>query len=67
MEFETRQRVTPNINLSALMDVAFILVIFIVLISEMSLFTNVYERSLYLSSRLPEFRYPVASRQRFLS
>jgi len=33
MEFETRQRVTPNINLSALIDVAFILVIFIVLIA----------------------------------
>tara|TARA_Y100001934_G_C12283917_1_gene741370 strand:+ start:879 stop:1286 length:408 start_codon:yes stop_codon:yes gene_type:complete len=33
MEFETRRRVTPNINLSALIDVAFILVIFIVLIA----------------------------------
>ncbi|SER58895.1 biopolymer transport protein ExbD [Nitrosomonas sp. Nm51] len=31
MEFETRKRVTPNINLAALVDVVFILVIFIVL------------------------------------
>lgn len=31
MEFETRQRQTPVVNLSALIDIAFILVIFIVL------------------------------------
>ena len=31
MEFERRQRVSPHVNLSALIDVAFILVIFIVL------------------------------------
>ena len=31
MEFETRKRTTPNINLAALVDVVFILVIFIVL------------------------------------
>ena len=30
-EFETRKRYTPSINLTALMDIAFILVIFIVL------------------------------------
>lgn len=33
MEFDSRRRVTPSINLSALIDVAFILVIFIVLIA----------------------------------
>ncbi|MCW5602699.1 biopolymer transporter ExbD [Nitrosomonas sp.] len=31
MKFETRQRITPTINLAALIDVVFILVIFIVL------------------------------------
>ena len=31
MDFERRQRVSPHVNLSALIDVAFILVIFIVL------------------------------------
>jgi biopolymer transport protein ExbD len=31
MEFETRRRTAPNINLAALVDVVFILVIFIVL------------------------------------
>ena len=31
MQFETRQRATPMINLSALIDIAFILVIFVVL------------------------------------
>ena len=47
MEFETRQRVTPNINLSALMDVAFILVIFIVLIAN-------FNRIAELEVALPE-------------
>ena len=47
MEFETRQRVTPNINLSALMDVAFILVIFIVLIAN-------FNRMAELEVALPE-------------
>lgn len=31
MKFETRQRITPTINLAALIDVVFVLVIFIVL------------------------------------
>ena len=47
MEFETRQRVTPNINLSALIDVAFILVIFIVLIAN-------FNRIAELEVALPE-------------
>lgn len=47
MEFETRQRVTPNINLSALIDVAFILVIFIVLIAN-------FNRIAELEVTLPE-------------
>ncbi len=47
MEFETQRRPTPSINLSALIDVAFILVIFIVLAAN-------FDRIRALKVKLPE-------------